>query len=313
MGKFVGSVANGDAMSDSEDEYVLSESDDGTPGEPPPSAVEKMAATLKTMLTTGVFTRAHPDISTGRRRKSKSGVHGGTTTASRSKRDARNLGIHVSGEPIVLAKRVRAKPNAYIAEPGSGKLHSQKLHPGPAPVSEKAPKPEDSSWETEAPSVPFCTAFVSRSDKERHLKASRRLRKSNVDRAAYRAKKQAEEMLKLIEASNEVFLDFSMRLRRELAVSAFAKAREVGYEKTASWLMAGIAARVSDRTVRSWINDWVTHGDGFFTSCMSGCNRVAGNLDEPDVKEACRQWWHDQAPIKGQIVPENIDLPLACL
>ena len=243
----------------------------------------ELAASMSRWIATGTIEAPSSHRHACLRRRSTSGQHGGTTVASRSKRDARNLGLH-EGNSTTLSRSTRTrKPIVpYVAESAvcftRNKAPTQLI---------------DESWETEAPSVP-----VSRSDKERERRQAFKTAASHVNRARVIAERQAAEVAELVSKSDEIFVKFSWRERKELAISSFAKARSCGYSKMTAYLVASFGARVSQTTVRIWIKAW-QHGDDGFFSCNKGTNTVRSNLSEPDVMALATQWWLDHAPRKG--------------
>ena len=140
---------------------------------------------------------------------------------------------------------------------------------------------------------------VSRCDKDRDRKQANKQKASKLRRARDFAEKHAAEICDLVGRADEIFVQFSWRQRKEMAISAFAKAMECKYSTLAFYLIASFAARVAERTIRDWIKGWKIDEDGVF-ACDYGTNCARSNLDEPDVKDLAAKWWMDNAPRKGE-------------
>ena len=265
--------------SDSEDEYEDSDSEDDH--EVPVEAAAAVASAMQRWVRTGTCRTVANEPYTGLRKALASGQHGGSTMASRSKRDFLTLGVEPSTATPQLGKRNRVATKQFVPsqEPC---INRKKKQPDPPEI--------DESWMQEKPSVP-----VQRSDKERDRR--RRLKNStnNQARARARADMRAGEVETLVGKAAEVFAEFSLKKRKQMAICMYVESRENGYSKQESYKIAAIAARKQFKTVRAWVKLWLTE-DGFFTSCNSGTNTVRNNLCEPEVKAACVQWWLDHPP-----------------
>ena len=93
------------------------ESDDGDRDRPSPplAEVHKADNALRQWLTTGLVEPPSEQVATCLPRPLRNGAHGGTTMTSRSKRDAKNLGLD-GPKPEVLGRgRVRKAPQASDA------------------------------------------------------------------------------------------------------------------------------------------------------------------------------------------------------
>lgn len=111
---------------------------------------------------------------------------------------------------------------------------------------------------------------------------------------------RAGEVETLVGKASEVFAEFSLKRRKQMAICTFVEARENSYTKLESYSIAAMSARVSCTALRGWVKSWLAD-DGFFTNCNSGTNTVRNNLCESDVKQACIKWWLDHPPgRKGQ-------------
>ena len=222
--QFKSQGAMSDESSDEEPyETIGSEEEESEPVQRNKAA--ELAASMSRWIATGTIEAPSSHRHACLRRRSTSGQHGGTTVASRSKRDARNLGLHEGNsttEPLSRSTRTHKPIVPYVA--GSAVCFTRN----------KAPShPIDESWETEAPSVP-----VSRSDKERERRQAFKTAASHVNRARVIAERQAAEVAELVSKSDEIFVKFSWRDRKELAISSFAKARSCGYSKMTAYLVA---------------------------------------------------------------------------
>ena len=151
--------------SSNEEPYETSDSEEeeSEPVHRNKSVLVELAASMSRWIAAGAIEAPPSHRCECFRRRGTSGQHGGTTVASRSKRDARNLGLHegnstapeprAHAEPLSRSTCTRKPSVSYVAEPAVCFAHN------------KAPaQPIDESWETETPSV---TVSRSRSDKER--------------------------------------------------------------------------------------------------------------------------------------------------
>ena len=164
--------------------------------------------------------------------------------ASRSKRDANNLGLNGSKPEVLGRGRVRKAPQGF--EAGAVVCFTRQKISEPPPLD---PEPYfDDSWETEKPSV-----VVRCREKDRHRKQAWKQCSSKLRRARVFAEAHAAKIADLVGRADEIFVQFSWRQRKEMAISTFAKAMECKYSKLASYLIASFAARVTERTIRDWI------------------------------------------------------------
>ena len=104
------------ASSDEED-FSDSDSDDEDRDRPSPPLVEvhKAANALRKWLTTGLVEPPSEQVATCLRRPLRNGAHGGTTMASWSKRDAKNLGLDGLKPEVLGRGRVRKAPQGLEA------------------------------------------------------------------------------------------------------------------------------------------------------------------------------------------------------
>jgi len=107
------------------------------------------------------------------------------------------------------------------------------------------------------------------------------------------------EVAELVDLADNVFEKFSWRHKKEVAISTYAYAMQLGYGKMGAYQYASFATRVQERTVRGWIAAWAKGPEGFLSACNWGKNSVPTTLGEEDVIAASKQWWFDRAPKKG--------------
>ena len=99
--------------------------------------------------------------------------------------------------------------------------------------------------------------------------------------------------------SDELFLEFSWRQRRSIAVSAYAQARVVGESKTEALRIAAIASRASWIAVHKWVTSW-RKGEGVLDACRWGHNSKAPSyFQDAEVKLKAAKWWRSRQPKQG--------------
>ena len=161
--------------------------------------------------------------------------------------------------PVVSGKRVRKEPARFEAGPtqvnGSLKLHR-------APEAAAAPK---------APQAP-------------------RSRPDNKLRAARRKEAKAAYIASLSKLADETFIDLSWKMRRVVAVCAYARSLECGCGKMAAASIASICSRVHERTTRRWVKEWLAN-EGFFHPMNWGMHRKAPQfLDDEEISSKASRW-----------------------
>jgi hypothetical protein len=112
----------------------------------------------------------------------------------------------------------------------------------------------------------------------------------NKDRAARRKAAREEYIASLKSLADDTFVDLSWQTRKVVAVCAYARALEGGCGKLAAASIAGICARVDEKTVRRYVKTWLAN-EGFFHPLNWGMNRKSPCfLDDERIKLKASQW-----------------------
>ena len=209
----------------------------------------------------------------------------------RCKRDLATLDLDVAA-PQVTGKRQRKPVAQYEAGSAACFVRTRPQQAPLQPILEPEPHNESESNE----------AWV-RTDLERATKQARKDMPTRQQLKEARAKKKAAKIAELVGKLDEEE-EFSWRQRRKLAIKAFVAAVLFGYAKLVAYHVATFAAGVSSRSVQDWVAKWRKSPDGFEQHFNWGKNSGSPSiLLEEDVQAASKQWWRDNAPRKGRIVP----------
>ena len=154
--------------------------------------------------------------------------------------------------PVLSGKRVRKEPARF--EAGPAQVH------GPRNL-DRAPQA------TAAPQAP----------------PPPRTRPDNILRAARNKEAKAAYIDSLSKLADETFIDLSWKMRRVVAVCAYARSLECGCGKMAAASIASICSRVHERTTRRWVKEWLAN-EGFFHPMNWGMHRKAPQfLDDEEI------------------------------
>ena len=188
-------------------------------------------------------------------RSSKLKHVGETSLAARAATSEKKF-LHEEAGAVQRTPRTRKPPETFVAEPTKVR-GSRKGEPGRRPpVVVEAKQP----------------------------------RKDNKDRAARRKAAREEYIASLKSLADDTFVDLSWQTRKVVAVCAYARALEGGCGKLAAASIAGICARVDEKTVRRYVKTWLAN-EGFFHPLNWGMNRKSPCfLDDERIKLKASQW-----------------------
>ena len=130
-------------------------------------------------------------------------------------------------------------------------------------------------------------------------------RQQRKDRYAERKKARLEAQAKLaqqdVESSEELFVEFSWRQRKAIAISTYASVRAIPLSKTEALFHAAIACRVSWRTVHNWIAKWRRKDGTFEQSKWGKSPKVPSYFLDAEVRLKAAKWWRSRQPKQGAI------------
>ena len=260
---------------DSDDDYSLSDSDDGqlapSARAQAKEASEKAAARFSCMLKTMIqATRPKP-------------------SKTRCKRDLATLDLELT-PPQPSGKRQR-KSVAHF-EAGSAQCFVRTKVTPPASLDEHQLQPASVSPPVSSP-VPWV-----RTDRERDRKKAVKCSKPCSLRKSDRAKKRADKIAAMVGKLGD-HDELSWRQRRNLAIKAWLGALQCGYGKLIAYHVASFACGASERVVQAWVARWSQDAEGFEASYSWGGHSSPSILMEEDVMAASRTWWREHAPKKG--------------
>lgn len=221
---------------------------------------------------------------------SKDYVSEATGRAERSGLDASRLeGTNDGWKAAEGSKRVRKKPAGFVAgaascfkrgSPGATAAVAGSAPPVAPPV---APPPQSGRSE------------VRQTARQQH-------RARHKQRAERRAVAQQQVAASEHETSDELFLEFSWRQRRSIAVAAYSQARHCKFSKTEALKIAAISSRCSWRSVHEWVTKW-RKSEGALDVCRWGTNRkVPAYFQDEEIKLKAARWWRSRQPKQGNRV-----------
>ena len=213
---------------------------------------------------------------------SKDCVSEATGRAERSGLDAGRLeGTNDGWKAAEGSKRVRKQPAGFVAGAAScfkrGKPGATAAVAGPAP--------------------PVAPLLRGRSKVRQTARQQHRAR--HKQRAERREEAQRQVAASEHEASEELFLEFSWRQRRSIAVSSYSQARVLNCTKTEALKIAAIASRCSWRAVHEWATKW-RKGEGALDACRWGTNsKVHSYFQDEEIRLKAARWWRSHQPKQG--------------
>ena len=218
---------------------------------------------------------------------SKDYISEATGRAERSGLDAGRLeGTNHNWKAAEGSKRQRRSPAAFEAGAAScfkrGKPSATAAVAGP--VSSPAP-PVDPP----------------RRGRSQVRKTARQQRKDRYGKRA-EARLEAQRQVAALEhdMSNELFLEFSWRQRRAIAVSTYSQARAASLSKTDALKTAALASRASWQSVHGWVSEW-RKGDGVLAGGNWGKNcKIPHYFQDAEVKLKAAKWWRSHQPKQGK-------------
>ena len=132
------------------------------------------------------------------------------------------------------------------------------------------------------------------------MPAKQQRKDQHAKRFEARLEAQAQVIRAELDTSADLFLEFSWRQRRGIAVSAFAHARASGTSKTDAYKIAALASRVTWQTVHEWVKAW-RNNDGVLQPCNWGCHsKVPHYFNDAEVKLKAAKWWRSHQPKQGE-------------
>ena len=208
--------------------------------------------------------------------------------ANRSGLDAGRLeGTDGSWKAAEGSKRVRKQPAGFVAGAASC---FKRVKPGAA-AAVAGP----------APPVAPPVAPPHRGRSEVRLTARQQSKARHKQRAERRVEAQRQVAASEHETSEELFLEFSWRQRRSIAIAAYAQARHCNYTKTEALKIAAISSRCSWRSVHEWVTKW-RKSEGVLDACSSqwGMNsKVPSYFQDEEIKLKAGRWWRSHQPKQG--------------
>lgn len=251
----------------------------------------------------------------------RSGQQGGTTMALRASKDAaRVLRDAVVDVQAPRARRNRKSTVRLSAEELTAPSHTKKRSLGGVlrlgacfsltmPAGHQ-PQPATAAEQAAAP-VGEPVAVAQLPEDHRHPDRMRltdmRNSASNRARAAERAAAARQRLQHMVEKADTVFLEFSKAQVKQMCVTTFVQALDDGHPRMVAYEFASVAARVDVSTTRRVVKEWLA-GDGFFSHANWSPNEyIPMFLGDEDVANACREWWRERAPRKGEPNPRIAD------
>ena len=216
---------------------------------------------------------------------SKDYISQATGRAERSGLDASRLhGTSDGWKAAEGSKRQRKSPAAF--EAGAASCFKRTKTNGPAAAA-TAP----------APSTPSPSSR-GRTDVRRTARQQRRAR--NALRAERRLEASKQVAAGDRDLSEELFLEFSWRQRRSIAISSYASAKVATLSKTEALKIAAIASRASFSATEAWVSNWKKN-EGHLDLCNWGKNKkVPSYLQDEEVRLKAARWWRSHQPKQGK-------------
>ena len=220
---------------------------------------------------------------------SKDYVSEATGRAERSGLDAGRLeGTNDNWKATAGPKRQRKSPEAF--EAGSASCF-------------KRTKPEataDAAVASSAASTPLPPVPAPQRGRSRVRKTARQQHRA---RNALRAERRLEAQQQVTKAehdlSDDLFLEFSWRQRRSIAISSYASALLQSCSKTEALKIGAIASRASWQSVKGWVRAW-KKGEGELAPNKWGKNsKVPSYFQDEEAKLKAAKWWRSHQPKQG--------------
>ena len=220
---------------------------------------------------------------------SKDYISAATGRAERSGLDVSRLqGTSDSWKAEAGSKRQRKSPEAF--EAGSASCF-------------KRTKPEataDAAVASSAASTPLPPVPAPQRGRSQVRKTARQQHRA---RNALRAERRLEAQQQVTKAehdlSDDLFLEFSWRQRRSIAISSYASALLQSYSKTEALKIGAIASRASWQSVKGWVRAW-KKGEGELAPNKWGKNsKVLSYFQDEEVKLKAAKWWRSHQPKQG--------------
>lgn len=216
--------------------------------------------------------------------------------AARAGRDAASIGVAFGQAAAVEAgasgprrgARQRNQPQQFEAGAASCFTRTSRAPPseGEAPQQQAAAPPKRA-----------------RSDEGRcrhpGSKAAKAKHKATRARSAVRAAAREKVLAAQDDNAMELFLEFSWRQRKSIAISTFASSRNAGHSKTDAYVHAALAARVGWRTAHDWVHRWRRDEGALFESSWGKNKKVPHYFQDEEVILKSTKWWQSHRPRKG--------------